>query len=55
MKCTVMGNLKEALTVHYDFPLLEMSLYITFKIVLIAAGEPIPLEKGRLGELVVCL
>ena len=35
---------------HYTFALLVLFLYITFKSVIAAAGEPISLEYERLGE-----
>ena len=45
-----MGDLKEAPTVHYNFPLLVFSLYITLKNGITTASEPIPLEYGTLGD-----
>ena len=40
----VMGDLKGVPAVHFNFPLLSFSLYITFKTVIVAVVEPIPLE-----------
>ena len=40
-----MVDLKEAPTVQQNFPLLVVSLYITFKTGIAAAGEPIPLNR----------
>ena len=42
--CTVMWDLKGALAVPFNFPLQSFFLYITFKSVIAAAGESIPLE-----------
>ena len=42
--CTVMGDLKVAPAVHFNFPLQTFSLFITFKSEFAAAGEPIPSE-----------
>ena len=36
-----MGDLKGAPAVHFNFPLQNFSLYITFKSGIAAAGEPI--------------
>ena len=46
-----MGDLKGALTIQCIVSLLVFSLYITFKIRIAAASEPILLEWGRFGEL----
>ena len=42
--CTVMGDLKEAPAVHFNFHLQSFSLYTTFKSGIAAAGEHIPSE-----------
>ena len=39
-----MGDLKGAPAVHFIFPLLSFSLYMTFKRGIAASGEPIPSE-----------
>ena len=39
-----MWDLKGALAVPFNFPLQSFFLYITFKSVIAAAGESIPLE-----------
>ena len=38
-KCTIMGDLKEAPAVHFNFPLLSFSLHIAFK-----SGLPLPVS-----------
>ena len=48
--CSVLWSFKGAPAVHCNFTLLSFFLYITFKTGIAAACEPIPLEKGRLGE-----
>ena len=42
--CTVMGNLKKAPVIDFNFSLLSFSLYIPFKNGIATDGEPIPLE-----------
>ena len=48
--CTVMGDLKGAPAVHFNFPLLSFYLCTTFKTGIAATGESIPSEEGRFGE-----
>ena len=48
--CTVIGDMKGAPAVHFNFRLQSFSLYITFKSLIEASHKPISLEYGRFGE-----
>ena len=45
-----MEDLKGALAVHFNFPLLSFSLYTTFKAGIAAASVATPLQWGMFGE-----